>query len=187
MNSKKLGFVLFVLMVTSGACTSVHKVGEPQSTAVSNEAKKIAAQENATYVTEVSFNKDSARLDEFSREKLNDIVMKAKSSGKIDDIKVISWSDKEYPSKNGKLSKHQDQLAERRAEGIKKHLKDADSSLSVDTFNMAERPNALSKLFKTENSKIKRSLETAGITSSENGEEVSPKAGKSMVMVILRN
>lgn len=178
---------LLIAVLSLSACSSVHKTGENEPTKVSQESKRLAVDSNATYVTELSFDEKSANLDSSSRKKLDEIISQAKSTGKIDDIKVISWSDAEYPSaKNPKLSKNQNNLAERRANNIKSYLKGNDSSLDIDTFNMAARPSSISNLFNTENSKIKNSLEAAGISHDHNNHEYPNKAGKSTVMVILK-
>jgi hypothetical protein len=173
-------------MATLTACSSVHKVGENEPTSVSRESKQIAAAESATYVTELSFERNSSNLDSGSRRKLDEILKRAKSSGRIDDIKVISWSDLEYPSeKRGKLSESQGRLAEHRADQIRDYLKKSDRSLDVHTFNMAKRPNSLARLFKTDDSRIKKSMENAGLDRERSDHVYPEKAGKSTVMVIL--
>ena len=181
-------YMLGLAMFLFSACSSeVHKTASSEATTVSQESKTIAKEENASYVTDLSFDHNSAKLDSGSQEKLDQILKRAKSDGKIEDIKVISWSDSEYPKEgHKKLSRAQNDLAARRANNIKKYLKEADSSLDVDTFNMAERPNSVSKLFNTDNAKIKKSLETAGIAHENSKNRYPAKAGKSTVMVILK-
>ncbi len=188
MNSQKSKIISMGLAILAlSACSSVHKTGDQETTSVSKESRQVAVQESASYVTDLSFDEGSAKLSSSDRSKLDEIISKAKYGGRIDDVKVISWSDAEYPSlKKGKLSKAQGSLAERRAENIKNYLKGLDRSLDIDTFNMAEQPGSLSKLFKTENSKIKKSLETAGIAHDDGDDRYSAKAGKSTVMVILK-
>ena len=174
-------------MATLSACSSVHKVGETKPTTVSRESKQIAAEESAAYVTELSFERDSSRLDGDSRQKLDEILKRAKSSGRIDDVKVISWSDLEYPSeKRGKRSEAQGRLAEQRADRIRDYLKKSDKSLDIHTFNMAKRPNSLARLFKTDDSRIKKSMENAGLDRERRDLVYPEKAGKSTVMVILK-
>jgi len=178
--------ILFIIVIGIGACSTVNKSGESEPTTLSSESKKNTNNKNATYVTDISFDKRSSKLDNSSLRKLNEILYRAKKYGEIDDIKVISWSDEEHPStKQEKLSKIQKDLAQRRAENIKKFLKQNDNSLSINTFNMAKRPDAISKLLKTEDVKTKRSLEAAGITKEEDI-KLPNKAGKSTVLVILK-
>ena len=175
-----------MVMIPLGACSNVHKVGEHDLTSVSQESKLIAAKERATYVTELSFERSSSKLDSRSRRKLDEILKSAKSSGRIDDVKVISWSDLEYPSeKQGNRSESQGQLAEHRADQIRDYLKRSDRSLDVHTFNMAKRPNSLARLFKSDDSRIKKSMENAGLDRESNDKVYPEKAGKSTVMVIL--
>jgi hypothetical protein len=187
-----INLVLGTALAIAGAagCSSTAKVDDKNQppTTVSNEAKSAAAQRNATFVTEVAFPKGSDGLSEQSRESLNDLIARAKSTGQIDEVKVVSWADREYPSESTKkLSKEERELADHRSERIKDYLKVVDKSLDVDSFNMAERPGALATLFKTENAKVKKSLEVAGISHTDSKISAPEKAGKSMVMVILKD
>lgn len=187
MKNKTKIILLSLSALALGACSSVHKTGEKDASNVSQESKHVAIAQDASYVTELSFDESSANLDSSSKKKLDEILSRAKSDGKIDEVKVISWSDREYPTeKRGKLSKAQNELAERRANNIKKYLMGADQSLDVDTYNMAQRPNAVSKLFNTDNAKIKKSLEAAGIAHDRSDNDYPTKAGKSTIMVILK-
>jgi hypothetical protein len=170
------------------ACSSVHKTGENDLSSVSKESRNLAAEQNASYVTEVTFEQKSSSLDKGARDNLIELLNRAKASGKIEAIKVLSWSDLDYPShKHGTLPKGQAHLAEQRAEQIKGFLKGMDESFSVDTFNMAERPSSVSKLLNTENAKIKKSLEVAGIAHHEDDRQLPSKSGKAVVMVILKD
>ena len=73
------------------------------------------------------------------------------------DVKVIAWSDSEYPAKKQKqLSKKDRELAERRASMLEDFLKQNLKSADVDTYNMAERPNTLENLFDTSDARLKR-------------------------------
>ena len=79
---------------------------------------------------------------------LTDVVGKAKLAGKVDEVIVLSWSDLEYPAKNSAtLPRDQRNLAGERNRAIKSYLQAARSGVDVDTYNMAEKPNTLSKWF----------------------------------------
>lgn len=191
--NKKLTLTLATFATLGlGACSSVYKTGDNSAmervTPVSPEAKSAAVSADASYVTEVSFDQGSAALNDSTRESITELVERAKATGEIDDVKVISWSDLEYPAEGSKkLPKAQKDLASRRAEQIKTYLKQKDSSIDVDTVNMTERPGALARWVNTDNAKVKKSLETAGISTSANETSVvAGKAGKAMVMVILK-
>jgi len=183
----KLG-VLVAALLTTSACASVHKTGDSTPTTVSQQAQKVAVQQDATYVTEITFDKNSSKLTPSDAKKLDSIVSHAKETGKIDDIKVISWADYGYPSMEKKrLSKAQRTLAEKRSMGIKKYLKSDDQSLDVDTYSMAERPGKIAELFNTDNVRVKRALESASIKDDQSAYDHPGNAGKSMVLVILKN
>lgn len=173
-------------------CSTVHKTGETSAmdrvSPVSPEAKVSAAKADASFVTEVSFEPGSATLSEDAKERLNQVVNQARATGEIDDIKVISWADMDYPSASAKtLPKQQRDLAERRAEEIRRHLRASDASLDVDAVNMTKRPNALARWVGTEDARIKRSLETAGIPNTDSPDVLASKVGKAMVMVLLED
>jgi outer membrane protein OmpA-like peptidoglycan-associated protein len=152
------------------------------------EAKGLAAEQEASYVTELTFPKGKNQLTPDAHERLTKIIDKARAHGKISDVKVITWADAEYPSVHTKnLSRTQVRLATERNDEIKRFLKNIDSQAKVTTYNMAERPSALSDLFGTSNAQIKKSLEVAGIPNSDTSVKTPPKASKSIVMVILKD
>lgn len=169
------------------ACSSSRKnETATESTKPSQEALIAANENEAAYVAEISFKKGSAVLTPQSKAQLTNLVQNAKSAGKIDDVKVVTWADMEYPSVNtSKLSQAQRKLAEDRNKEIKKYLETAEKGIDVDAYNMAERPGALSRLMGTENARIKKSLEVAGIPNTDTAVKIPPKASRAMVMVIL--
>jgi hypothetical protein len=184
MNLSALGLVIGI-----AACTSSRKqeaADREASTKPSQEALIAANENDAAYVAEIRFQKGSTTLTPQSRAQLANLVQNAKSAGKIDDIKVITWADMEYPSVNTtKLSQAQRKLAEDRNKEIEKYLETSDRDLDIDSYNMAERPGVLSRLLSTENSRIKKSLEVAGIPNTDSAVKIPSKASRSMVMVIL--
>ena len=157
-----------------------------QTKEVSQEALYTAEDNNASFVTELEFEKGVAQLSPKARERISRMVSDAETVGQIDDIKVITWADKEYPSANAKkLSKQQRNLASERNAEIKKFLRQNDDKFDVETYNMAERPDALQRFLKTDSARLKKSLEVAGIpTTSSVG--LPQKASKSMVLVIMK-
>ena len=127
-----------------------------------------AAAENASHVTEISFSKNSAELTQAAKEQLSSIADAARLSRKIDGVKILAWSDEEYPSVRARdLSKAERNLADRRAKAIKSFLSSNYDVRGADTINMASRPNALQKLFKTDDARLKRAMETAGMRDSD--------------------
>lgn len=170
----------------STATDSKHKATKKSNTMHSQSA---AVDAEASFVTEITFEKGSKDLSADSKNRLKSLVDRARQTGKIDDIKIITWSDMEYPSLNvKKLSKEQRDLAKNRNDTLKDYLKSGEVDVSdVDAFNMAERPNALERLLRTEDARIKRSLEAAGIPTTDSYVKVPAKASKSVVMVVLED
>ena len=129
---------------------------------VTNAAAKEVKAHN---FIEINFKQASAVLTNDAASSIDAAVLQAKQRGEINQVIVLSWSDEEYPSKKrNKLSKIQSALAEKRNVAIKKHFASM-KGVDVDTYNMAERPNALSKWFNTTDTKLKNSLMAAGCPS----------------------
>lgn len=158
---------------------------KPQKT-VSMESKQLASEQETNLVTEIAFPKEKATVSSEARQSLKDLFVKAKKKGKIDEIKVITWGDQEYPSvHDDDLSEQQQDLVKSRNKAIEKYLGDLDKTTKVETFSMAERPDALQSLFSSEDAQIKKSLETAGIPNTDTSVKVPGKASKSVVIFLM--
>jgi hypothetical protein len=143
----------------------------------------------ATKVKEVSFDKNSDKLTEAQKSEIRTMIQEATQKGKIDEVKVLAWSDKEYPSENGKQTKEEVGLAKNRVAYIKSFLKEELKVKSVDTHNMAERPNSLEKMFNTSDAKVKNTAEVSGAapTTGNTGIfDLKAQASKGVVMVFLK-
>lgn len=179
------------MMAAAGTVAALFTAGCQHKTETaampSKAASSIAKVEEATYVTEISFDKGSTTLSDANKRKLAGFVDKARKSGKIEDIKVVTWSDLEYPSVDtGKLSKEQRDLATRRNRALKEYLGGVSDGSDVDVYNMASRPGALSRLVRTDDARVKRSLETAGIPTTASAVKMPAKASKSIVMIVMK-
>jgi hypothetical protein len=129
--------------------------------------------------TEVTFPKGSDALTEKDRAKIDSLMNGAGSTGKISEVRVISWADTAYPAAKGaKASDAQRDLADGRNKAIETAL--SGRNVSVKAYNMAEKPGALSELLNTSDAKVKKSFAAAGIT----GKPVN-KNSKSMIVVIM--
>lgn len=146
----------------------------------------VADSDERGMVTELSFNKGKAELSSRARTQLTAVLSKAAQAGKIDDVKVITWADQEYPSRNQtELSSDQRDLVDKRNQAIEDFIKEYRSGTDVDAYNMAERPNALERLLNTDDAKIKRKLEVAGIPTTNTQSPIRGKTSKSIVMAIV--
>lgn len=188
MKKIMMSTLAFAALAAVGCSSSSKTDSVYRSTASANEVMdaKVATKMDAPYFTEVEFGKGETTLTEADRQKIINTVTDARNAGvKIDDVKVITWADAEYPTTGqGKLSKEQQKLVERRNKHVKDIVKTAASNVDVDVYNMAERPNTLQKWLNTSDAKIKKSFETAGLPTTESGAKMPAKASKSVIMVI---
>lgn len=191
-TTKNLSIAGLGLIASLAIGCSTWKKGEnvSQPTTPTPAAVDAAAQVNASHVAEVRFDKNSHSLNESGRESLAKAINEARAHGTIDDIKVVAWADKEYPTaEQKKLTKRDRDLAGKRADAIKEYLKKDLEVSDVDTYNMASRPNAASKLFETSDTRVKGALESAGIPqtgSNAIATTVSGKASSAVVMIIMK-
>lgn len=183
---------LLALAACSSTPTDVkntaHGEQKPASQA-SIEAKQVAAEQEAPYVTEISFKKGSKDLTKASQEKIEALMKRASQDKEVKTVKVVSWADQEYPGDEKKtLPKDQKELAKNRNEEIKNFLERAKSDLKVETYSMAERPSALNDFLGTDGARIKESLEKTGIaTTDKQNAMTTSKASKAMVMLVLKD
>jgi hypothetical protein len=175
-----VGLITFV-----GCANTPHKVTETEERAaegryVNNSAAKEA--EASNYV-EIEYKPGSAMLTDSAKSSLSSVVTQARQEGKIDEVIVLSWSDEEYPSKDAKkLSKTQDDLAKKRNAAVEQYVKSV-RDVDVNTYNMAERPTAFSKLFNTADSKLKDTMMTAGLSTSADSADYVNKASRSVILI----
>lgn len=110
-----------------------------------------------TEATEIEYKKGSKSLTTDEKKELDDLVSKAATKGEIAEVKVLAWSDKEYPAEGQEVSKKDKNLAEDRAKTVKEYLKSKHhlAGSKLESFNMAERPSSLEKIFKTSDYKVK--------------------------------
>ena len=155
----------------------------------SSEAKLLAKAQETAFVAEFSFKKGGKDLSTFSKKQLNSISKKALEKGKIEIIKVITWADQEYPSAiKNKLSLDQQVLVNKRNEKIKKYLQKINPNTihDIELISMAHRPSFLKNLLSSDDAKIKRSLESAGISDTDTGSNKGSKKSKSIVLFLVK-
>lgn len=161
--------------------TEKEKQADP-SAQVSMEAKQLAAENESQVLTEISFRKGSAELSPLSRQKLEKLLKSVQNQGEIEQIRVISWADKAYPTKEVReLSNDQKKLADERNHSIQTYLMTKDKRIPVEAVNMAVRPSTLNNLWGSPDSRIKKSLESLGLTNVGS----QAKASQAIIMVEL--
>ncbi len=151
-----------------------------QSEAINNQA---ASRIDAQKFVEIEFTPKRADLSQSAKDSISSLMTQASQDGKtIDAIYVLSWSDREYPSKGEKrLSKRQVDLANHRNQNIQDFAKSL-QSVDVKKYNMAKRPAELSQLFNTTDTKLKDSMVAAGLPTTEDN-HFAGKASHAVLIV----
>jgi outer membrane protein OmpA-like peptidoglycan-associated protein len=167
------------------------KMAPPPLNTPSMEAKQLANEQETSLVTEFNFKKGKETLSLNSKKKLEEISKKALKKGKIEMIKVITWADQEYPSvKRKNLSSDQISLVQNRNTEIKNYLEKLIPSDnvtgSIELISMAERPTFMKKLISADDARIKRSLESAGIPTTDGIAKKGYKSSRSIVLILLK-
>jgi outer membrane protein OmpA-like peptidoglycan-associated protein len=183
----RTSLALIVLAAAVSACNSAQKEADKAMSAPPAEATTAARQAGSNNVVEVNFEKGSAVLTEGSRVSLRGMVEQARMSGKIDELKVLAWSDADYPNNSqNKLSKQDRELADKRASAIRDYVKSELGVDDVDTYNMAERPNAFEDMFNTSDARTKSAFESAGMTGA-GGDSLTGKASHAIIMAMIED
>ncbi len=179
--------VLLTLGCSSTPRTNADGTTSQKSAAEQAESRAItqraATEAEAHKFTEITFKPGSAELTEPAKASLNRIVQDAGTTGKIDEVMVLSWSDYEYPAKNTqKLPKAQIDLAQKRNRAVENYVKSV-KSVDVDTYNMAEQPNTISKWFNSTDNRLKNALVAAGLPTTADNSQYPSKASHSVILV----
>lgn len=160
------------------------------SATVDAETETASKSLGAAMASEISFDEGKANLTEGAQNEIRSVINTAKEKGKIDELKVAVWADREYPVKDTKVSKADIDLAKKRADNIKSFIKKELKVGSVNTYNMTERPNALQKFLKTPQETVKSTMEASGAaprTSEETGMfGQKAKASKAVIMIYMK-
>jgi hypothetical protein len=176
------------LIFAAGCSTPAAKKKSAGETASTKKEEARAPAVAGTQYTTVFFNKGKSSLDSVSKQHLKDLASKAhKADKEIEEIRILAWSDKEYPDKvSGKASTKEIILASERAQKIKDYLEeDLKEQEDIDSYNMAKRPDLMSKLFQNDEYKVKDAFETVGATGEKlpDGSVSYTKASKAIVII----
>lgn len=180
-------------LIFAAGCTTpaAKKKSAYQSSAAATSApveKTRAPAIGGTEYTTVFFNKGRASLDSLSKQHLKDLISNAhKTRKEIEEIRILTWADKEYPDKvKGKASTSDIILASERAQKIRDYLElDLKEMEDIDSYNMAKRPNLMSKLLQNDEYKVKEAFESSGATGDKlpDGSVSYTKASKAIVII----
>lgn len=155
--------------------------------AFSASKEEAATKLGATDVTEVQFAKSATDLSKTEQQQLKDALAAAEKKGKVNAVKLLVWSDKEYPTTEAKADDKDVKLAKARLSNLKKYIKKDLKVWDVGTYNMAERPNAIEKLLRTADARVKESAETAGLAPDTKKElglfDRNAQASKAVILI----
>ncbi len=153
---------------------------------ISIESKQLAVEQNAKSVMEIKFNKNKTQLTEENKKNIKALLKEIAANPNAKKIAVVTWADAEYPSEDKKeLSDGQKKIAEDRNQVIKSFIeKTLSKKLEIVAYNMAERPTAFNEFIKSPEARIKKSLEVAGIPTTETAAQFPRKASKSIILAI---
>lgn len=140
------------------------------------------------YYKVLLFPEKSYSLSEKNQKIISDLIKKSDDESEpVTLIKILSWSDQEYPDEEDeKLSPDDEYLALERGEAIKAFIEgDLGRHETIKIFNMAKRPNFFSEVAKNDEYQTKEAFEESGPTSSilPDGEISFTKASKALVII----
>src|SRR4051812_38892194 len=115
-------WTMTVPMILAAVLSSAQATAD-ETTAPKGETALFEATEKNLAV--VHFSPGETDLTQTDQNALLDTVNSAKKAGKVDEIIIAAWSDKEYPAtKDQKLTRADEKLADKRADTVKRFLKD---------------------------------------------------------------
>lgn len=172
------------LIFATGCSQNPAKKKSVESTSIEKTAPELVG----THYTTVIFEKGKSSLNQYSKENLKQLADRSYKEGKvIEEIRILAWSDKEYPEKlEGKAKTSDIILASERAQKIKDYFEtDLKQEEDIDSYNMARRPNLLSKLLRDDEFSVKNAFEASDATGSRlpSGSVSYTKASKALVII----
>lgn len=182
---KKHQMILAGLAATLGLATgcATHEANENSPSKTAQAAAKVGA----THYTVVNFPQGQDGLSQAELSKIRELATVAQQSGKVEEIQVLAWADREYPVDGQKVSAKDSDLADNRAVTIKEYLKnDLNSSASIESHNMAKRPGVFAELVKSDDFELKSTFEDTGAAPNDVGTRqalVGNKASKAVILV----
>lgn len=179
--------VLALLLAGSGAYAQAETSSAVQK--VKNTYYEILDKDTST----LSFDKNQSGISESQRSDLKALVNKAMQDSNVEKFIVAAWSDKEYPAaKSVELGKGDKKLAEARKDNAAKVLKELGAN-DVDAYSMAKNPSWISKVFQTDESRLKgevkeknKDKDSDDLLVEKTGEQLRKLGGPGKIVVIVK-
>lgn len=148
---------------------------------ISSSANATDTCPNAT----LSFEQGKSSLTDSSKSELKELVRHARMSGKISGVQIAAWSDNPVPREGQELTKVDRMLAEKRANSVKKYLRNSLNVRSITQYNMAERANWLARTFDTPDAALKSGIAKDTPLSKEEFRIIRNNGSESKVVVVV--
>lgn len=141
----------------------------------------------ATHVAPIYFRQGELTLSREEKKALQAFITSARAKGNLEEVKVLAWADREYPMTEKAAQPIQVEMAQTRANNIRKFLNENLEVHSVGVFNMAERPTPSDEMLKTSDYKVKHAMEVTGVVPKPDETGVFQDLGKgSSALVFLK-
>lgn len=154
------------------------------NTRTDNDVRATTATNTATNakfarVAKIDFAKGAYALSEAEKNEIAGLIRDARANGEIDEVKVLAWADRDVSTGNRKATSAEVDLADNRAKAVRSYIREQMKLKDIDTHNMAESPNFMSRLFKTDDYEMKTGMY------DKDGVQFKPSANPQRVMVLL--
>lgn len=135
------------------------------STSQNNMANESTVLPGTTHYTMVNFRPGTKELSKEEQSKIKQLTDVAERHGNINEVRILAWADREYPSQGQNVPERDSKLADERASTVKNLLKkDLQAEVTIDSHNMAQRPNMYSEIIQNQDYEIKTTFENTGAT-----------------------
>lgn len=100
----------------------------------------------ATEYKEVVFQKNATNLTDAQKDELRSVISTAASRGTIDHVKIMAWSDIDYPAQAINQTKGEVAMTQDRLSYLQSFLKSDLKVANIETYNMTDRPDSIDRL-----------------------------------------
>ncbi|HXH74910.1 MAG TPA: hypothetical protein VNJ08_08095 [Bacteriovoracaceae bacterium] len=181
---KSLPTILYAIIFVGGCALQADRSNQtPVVASTSSSTEEVVGPQYTT----LNFDKGKSDLSEISKRQLNELARKAFRDGRIiEEIRVLAWSDREYPEAVNKRARKDLVLAKERGQTIKQYIKeDLRAQEKIEAYNMARRPNIMSRTLQNDEWLVKEAFEESGATATRlpNGQMSYTKASKALVII----
>ncbi len=129
-------------------------------------------------VAKIDFAKGTYALTSTEKTEISKLVKTARENGKIDEIKILAWADRDTVG-GRKATEAERNLAANRVKAVRAFIRENLDWKDIDTHNMAEQPSALDRIFKTDDFELKTGIY------DEDGVAFSPAPSPQKVVVFI--